>query len=1042
MLRTLVSASLLLLPSVVLAWPATSEWDPLTIGTDITDDAEDQASSAGENAWDIVGNASNPAVNWYLDADYLYFKVLLNQDPSELPVPNSGSWGFLFESDGDDTTFETLASLSNSGAYFTFFENTDGGTGPDETAENSIGVVSSPISTGLAEFDNIGFTAFGSSSEVYLNLAFPLTDLYGNGVIDENTTFQVCVATSANSTGNAFEVDTAGPNNSSGIGDLPSCLADPISVDGDFDGLTWFEEVDEWGTDPTLSDSDFDNLDDGDEVELQDITGCPDPLDDDSDGDGLLDGDEVYTHGTDPCNTDSDGDGLDDSDELDLGLDPTEQDSDGDGIDDYDEVNCEQGSDGTADDRDGDGISDSTEYQEHKADDWNDYDDDGHPNWCDTDSDDDGLDDGDAYGEDLDCDEENDWLDDYDDDACPPDDTDTDEPDTDTDADADTDTDTDTDTDAFCDSGDVYCGGKLTGGGCNAAAGGLLLVPALLGVVLIGLRRFGAGAVSLLLGGLTLLLLVPSAEAQGLDAQSFSPSIDGDRLLVLDDQVLYPESEARPGGGIVFNYAARPVVYRLDDGGELSVVDGIGTIDALVFFRLADRLRLGMDLPINPVVTGDGVTGGHLLGDIALDTKVTMLDRRDGFGLSASARLGLPTGSSDAWVGAGGITARALLGASTTVGMANNPEALVLAANAGIATGGGELDEVFDLHWGMRMPFGVGASFAFAPPVWATAELAGAWVMKNSEQPGALPLEALLSLRLKPTDNDLLITLGGGLPLSQGVGNPDIRGLAGVAWVPSPRETTTWNLVETAPEPSVQPVAAVEPFPVDKDGVGVTATMMVDGEAQPVQAHVVALELFEEVDARTDRTVRPAVRSRCDGNGRVFLDLEPGRYTVRVTAAGAMPVTQTVVVRPKGVTDLPVALEAKAGPVDFNVGKQGRVLLKPSWRVIQFAEGDSSLGLKMPDRLADLGAFWGAHLQGNFVEIKGYASPAELETKKQLHLARAGAVKQAFEIPPAFSHCVDLDKGTRNEPQDQKEHYQVEIIITDKACPAQERARP
>ncbi len=1031
MLRTLLSATLLALPATALAWPASGDWDALTIGADITDDAEDQASSVGENAWDIVGDSAVPAVHWYLDDENIYVRFFLNEDPSTISIPYTGTWGILFETDGNDTNYEHHVSLGSGGASIVFYENTDGGTGAGDTAETGLYSISSPFSSGLAEVFNTTVPYFGSEADAYLNLAIPLQDLYDNNIIDENTTFQLCAATSDDGDSSTFDSDTAGTNNSSGIGDLPSCLADPISVDGDYDGLTWFEEIDEWGTDPTLADSDHDNLDDGDEVDMQDIGGCPDPMDDDSDGDSLLDGDEVHSHGTDPCNVDSDGDNLSDSDELEMGLDPTEEDSDGDGIGDYDEVNCDQGTGGDPDDRDGDGISDSTENSVEE--DWQDYDDDGHPNWCDTDSDGDGLDDSEEYGEDDDCDEENDWLDDYDDDLCP-DDSDTDEPDTDTDTDADTDTDGDTDTDALCDSGEVYCGGKLTGGGCNTPPGALLLIPALLGALLIGVRRFGAGAASLLLGGLTLLFLSPSAKAQGLDAQSLNPSVDGERLLVLDDAVLAPEKATQPGGGLMFNYAVRPVVYRLDDGGEQSVVDGLGTLNALVFFRLASRLRLGMDLPINPVVTGEGVVGGHLLGDIALDTKVTMLDRRDGLGLSASARLALPTGSPDAWVGQGGLTARALLGASTTVGFPGNPEALVLAANAGLATGSDALDEAFDLHWGMRMPFGVGASFAFAPPVWAAAELSGAWVMANSEQPGALPLEALLSLRLRPVaKSDLLVTLGGGLPLSQGVGNPDLRGLAGLAWVPRARKVRTWNLPPAEVAEPTPPPPDVKPIPQGMGRIAVTAQRSVDGKPEPVRATVLVLGRIASINAKGYKPgVLPPPPATCGPQGRTAIDLPPGEYTVRVVATNLQPSTTTVTVRAGHA--LPLAVDLKPGGDDWFTTTQGGVELLPGRRSVRFEAGSTGLSTDALDQLARLSAWYTDNLVNTHIQIVGWADPKELKGGEMVHEQRAAAVKAALDMPKGYTHCVTVVETGCDEEQNPASCRKATIEITDMVC--------
>lgn len=74
--------------------------------------------------------------------------------------------------------------------------------------------------------------------------------------------------------------------------------------DLDLDGLTNKQEK-EYGTDPQLSDSDMDGLDDYY---------------------------EIFTSKTDPLKADTDGDGLNDFDEIELGLDPLKADSKGDGI--------------------------------------------------------------------------------------------------------------------------------------------------------------------------------------------------------------------------------------------------------------------------------------------------------------------------------------------------------------------------------------------------------------------------------------------------------------------------------------------------------------------------------------------------------------------------------------------------------------------------------------------------------------------------------------------------------------------------------------
>jgi outer membrane protein OmpA-like peptidoglycan-associated protein len=109
----------------------------------------------------------------------------------------------------------------------------------------------------------------------------------------------------------------------------------PLSPDTDEDGLNDYEEVMTYGTDPLNPDSDGDGLSDGDEVNVYNT----DPLDADTDGDGLSDGDEVLQYETDPLNPDTDGDGLTDFEEvMEFNTDPLNPDTDGDGFSDGQEI--------------------------------------------------------------------------------------------------------------------------------------------------------------------------------------------------------------------------------------------------------------------------------------------------------------------------------------------------------------------------------------------------------------------------------------------------------------------------------------------------------------------------------------------------------------------------------------------------------------------------------------------------------------------------------------------------------------------------------
>jgi hypothetical protein len=173
-------------------------------------------------------------------------------------------------------------------------------------------------------------------------------------------------------------------------------------ADADFDQLTDQDEIEIYGTDPLLFDTDGDLLIDGIEVAWgydpllpntdgvgpddgyedpdadkllnarEQALGC-DPFDPDTDGDMIEDGCEDVT-GTNPRNlldpphalSDSDGDGLTNQEECDLGTDASNPDSDADGVIDGCEVDA--GFDPlspfdwtTADDANGDGIPELAE---------------------------------------------------------------------------------------------------------------------------------------------------------------------------------------------------------------------------------------------------------------------------------------------------------------------------------------------------------------------------------------------------------------------------------------------------------------------------------------------------------------------------------------------------------------------------------------------------------------------------------------------------------------------------------------------------------
>jgi len=142
--------------------------------------------------------------------------------------------------------------------------------------------------------------------------------------------------------------------------------------DADKDGLT-IDVENQIGTNPMLSDTDGDGINDGDEVNVYKTN----PLKGDTDGDGLNDYDEIKNHKTDAGKADSDGDGLNDYDEIKTyKTDALNKDTDGDTLSDFDELKTYK-TNPSVKDTDKDGLDDNVEIATYKTD----------PNKADTDGD-------------------------------------------------------------------------------------------------------------------------------------------------------------------------------------------------------------------------------------------------------------------------------------------------------------------------------------------------------------------------------------------------------------------------------------------------------------------------------------------------------------------------------------------------------------------------------------------------------------------------------------------------------------------------------
>jgi uncharacterized membrane protein len=264
-------------------------------------------------------------------------------------------------------------------------------------------VVSAGAFSKVAWYSNDGSGGFGAQQPLSLSYLIWACDVRAAD-IDGDSDIDIFVANKLGRLSHAwFENDGTGAFSaaipiSTWVATSREIDAADLDGDGDLDIVTSGSSGGEFawernpGTNPWVSDTDGDGLDDGDEVHVH----GSDPNLIDTDGDGLEDGDEVNIHGTDPSSIDTDQDGLSDPDEVAnlYGTSALNPDTDADGLLDGDEV-LVLGTDPTNEDSDGDLILDADE----------DSDDDGLSNalelytWetdpLDPDTDGDGLSDGD-----------------------------------------------------------------------------------------------------------------------------------------------------------------------------------------------------------------------------------------------------------------------------------------------------------------------------------------------------------------------------------------------------------------------------------------------------------------------------------------------------------------------------------------------------------------------------------------------------------------------------------------------------------------------
>jgi len=288
------------------------------------------------------------------------------------------------------------------------------------------------------------------------------------------------------------------------------------------------------------------------------------------------------------------------------------------------------------------------------------------------------------------------------------------------------------------------------------------------------------------------LLACNSARAQqrGYNLNVLELSERGSEWFASDSLDL--RGHVRPAIGVVADWAYRPLTARNSVNDRvLSVVRNQFVLHAGASLVLLDRLRLAIDIPIQPLVDGRAATVGGVsveppsergnVGDIRLGADVRLFGvHGDPITGAVGLQVSLPTGDRDAYAGdgQGRISARFQL--------AGEIDAFVYAARIGVNIR--PLEQRFaDIYVDTNLSYSIAAGIravrrrlVIGPELFAHTSLTHDQFFKRR----TTPTELMLGLHYMVVDG-LRLGAGFGFGLISAYGSPQHRGLLSVEWTPA-----------------------------------------------------------------------------------------------------------------------------------------------------------------------------------------------------------------------------------------------------------------
>jgi outer membrane protein OmpA-like peptidoglycan-associated protein len=277
-------------------------------------------------------------------------------------------------------------------------------------------------------------------------------------------------------------------------------------------------------------------------------------------------------------------------------------------------------------------------------------------------------------------------------------------------------------------------------------------------------------------------VLLQEARGQGFDAQRYAPPA-GSAGGLLVERAMVPERLAW-SVGLFADVADNPVIVSDPDTGEVlsRPVDTLVVLDLMGSVAVLGRLELALDIPLVPVASGDDLgLGGQLLsaepglGDLRFVPKVLLLgDYRSPTVLSLAMPITMPTGDAEAMRGAGEASIEPKLLLTVRGGSVRVHGSTGLRARPGLEA----LDPI-----GSEWTYGLGLTWVVVRPLDLLVEASGAAdLTRGGPALTDVPLELLGGVLWRP-DRSWTVTAGAGPGLTDGLGTPDVRVVAGVRFM-------------------------------------------------------------------------------------------------------------------------------------------------------------------------------------------------------------------------------------------------------------------